>query len=85
MNSFQTILLAASLFLCLWTATLARLKGYSAVCWLLGGGVIGVLVLCQLPPADHREPKRQWRGNRLGLLMSSASLAIVWLVREFLK
>ena len=64
---------------------LARLKGYSAFCWLMGGGLAGIVVLCRLPLATHQERRKRRRGNFLGLLLSGASLVILWLAREFLK
>ena len=41
MKSLQILSLAALVFFCLWTALLARLKGCSATCWFLGGGILG--------------------------------------------
>ncbi len=78
----QLLLPTALLFFCLWTALLARFKGYSATCWLLGGGVVGVAVLCLLPAPGPAEPEKRTKGNRLGLFLSAASLsaACLWWV-----
>ena len=77
----------ALFFFCLWSALLARFKGYSAACWLLGGGALGILILFCLPPANPYEAAKQRRGNRLGLTLSIASLAFLpaaWLAQQFL-
>ena len=84
MNSFQIILLAALFFLCLWAAVFARFKGYSAACWFLGGGIIGVLVLSFLPLAGPGNGEKRARGNRLGLLFSALSILGAALLQEFL-
>jgi len=77
------LLPALSLFFCLWSALLARLKGYSATCWLLGGGILGVDLLCCLPSAGSAERENGKRGNRLGLFLSGLSMlgVALWLAR----
>ena len=78
MTHLQIISLVLSVFFCLWTALLARLKGYSATCWFLGGGVLGVLLLCRLPLAGPGERAQKARGNRLGLILSLFWLPGLW-------
>ena len=78
MNEAQIYSGALLVFFCLWTASLARLKGYSAACWFLAGGAVGVVVLCFLPAVSFGQPQKRIRGNRLGLLMSAVSLSGVW-------
>ena len=83
-DTSQPFPLVALFFLCLWAAMFARFKGYSAACWFLGGGMIGVLVLCFLPTAGPAEREKRDRGNRLGLLFSGLSILAATLLREFL-
>ncbi len=78
MSRLQILPAAALLFFCLWTALLARFKGYSATCWFLGGGLVGVAVLCRLKAAGPDDRARKTRVNRLGLLMSGLSIAGIW-------
>jgi hypothetical protein len=73
------------MFLCLWTGLMARLKGYSAVCWLFGGGVVGLVLLCRLPVAGPGDWARKARGNRLGLVLSLLWLPVLWLAFHFSK
>ncbi len=68
-----------TLFFCLWSALLARLKGYSAMCWLLGGGLVGVALLCWLPMAGPGQLENGRRGNRLGLFLSTLSILVLFL------
>lgn len=80
----QVLLWAVLGFFCLWSALLARLKGYSAICWLLGGGVIGVVLLCQLSPASVGRRQDKIRGNLLGLSISVLTIFAGWWFRELL-
>ncbi len=83
MKPLVIILPAVLLFFCLWTAFLARFKGYSAACWFLGGGALGVAVLCLLPPASPLDRARRRRGNLLGLLWSGLSVLVLgWVARR---
>jgi hypothetical protein len=84
MNLIQITLAAALFFLCLWTSIFARFKGYSAACWFLGGGIIGVLVLCFIPTVGRVEGQKRIQGNRLGLLLSGLSILAAFLLRKFL-
>jgi hypothetical protein len=84
MDSAHIVFWAALVLFCLWSAILARLKGYSAVCWLFAGGMVGVALLCRLPPARSQRAAKRRRANRLGLLLSGASLLLAGLARKFL-
>jgi hypothetical protein len=80
MTTVQLALGGTMLFFCLWSASLACLKGYNAACWLLAGGPVGVLVLLRREPTSPREPRKIKQVNRLGLLLSALSiLAACWL------
>jgi hypothetical protein len=79
MNLIQLLIGSIAAFFCLWTALLARLKGYSAICWLMGGGAIGVLILCFLPQASRHDWRKKTLGNLLGLILSILSLGTVFL------
>lgn len=82
-NSPQIYWVALPVFLCCWTALLARLKGCNAACWLLGGGILGVLVLSSLPRASPYEGRARKRGNGLGLVLSVVSILAACLLRGF--
>jgi hypothetical protein len=84
MDLFRLVISAAMLFFCLWSALLARLKGYSALCWVLAGGPVGVVLLWRLPLAGPCELKRQRKCNRLGLLISTACLLAVCIAKVLL-
>ena len=84
METLRILMWPALFFFCLWSALLARFKGYSAACWLLGGGALGVVILFCLPLASPYESAKQRRGNRLGLALSVAFLLAGWLVKQFL-
>ena len=79
MNPFQLIWFAPLLFFCLWTALLARLKGYSAACWFFGGGVIGVVILCALPSVMPTDRDRKRNGSFFGLVVSGVSITVAGL------
>ncbi len=79
MTGVQLVFVAAPLFLCFWTAVLARFKGYSATCWFLGGGVVGVVILSLLPSVTPDEAPTKLRGNRIGILVSTITLSALWL------
>ena len=84
MNPLPVLWWGAALLFCLWTSLLARLKGYSALCWLLAGGPVGVLVLCLLPLVSPVERKPRHRANRWGLILSTLSLVTAWWCRAWL-
>jgi hypothetical protein len=84
MDLARILLWALLVFFCLWSALLARLKGYSAICWLLSGGAIGVLLLCLLPFASPSRLAQRRRYNLLGLAISALSIFTGWLLRELL-
>ena len=84
METLHMLAWPALFFFCLWSALLARFKGYSAGCWLLSGGLLGVIVLFRLPLAGPLEQRTQLRGNRLGLGLSLASLLAACLAQHFL-
>jgi hypothetical protein len=76
----RTLLLVLSLLV---TPLLAYRKGYSWFAWIMGGGVIGLLVLAFLPYAnapgltpEQQEMSRQ-TGNTAGMLISSLSDLII--------
>ena len=71
MKPLQIAAVAALVFFCLWTALLARLKGYSATCWLLAGGIVGVVALCLLPQvAANLGGSKKRKGDLLGLILT---------------
>ena len=74
----------AVVLFCLWSALLARLKGYSAICWMFAGGIVGVVLLCRLPPARSEHFSKRRRFNLLGLLISAVTLLLGGLASEFL-
>jgi hypothetical protein len=84
MKSIHVLTAALAIFLSAWTGFLARLKGYSAVCWLLAGGIIGVIVLTGLPFITPFEERKRRRGNLLGLLLSGLTLVTCYLLRNLL-
>jgi len=84
MTAVQLALGAALLFFCLWSATLACLKGYNAACWLFAGGLVGVLVLSRQAPSSALEPRKIKRFNRVGLLLSVLSILLACGLRTFL-
>jgi hypothetical protein len=84
MQRLQIIFWSTAIFFCLWAGLLARLKGYSATCWLLGGGPVGVIVLCRLPSVSGLEPTKRRSGNRLGLVFSGLSVLAFWASQNFL-
>lgn len=78
MQPLQITLLAVLVFFCLWTALFARLKGYSAACWFLSGGFVGVIVLCLLPTATPVQSERKRNANLLGLILSAISVFVAY-------
>ena len=66
------------LFAALVTGLLARRKGYNFLLWLLGGGIIGLIVLSWLPfvnkmeEGDERRSKTT-RGNVIGGVLVALS------------
>jgi hypothetical protein len=84
MDLARILLWAPLVFFCLWSALLARLKGYSAICWLLSGGAVGVLVLCLLPSTGPGQLVQKRRCNLLGLAISALSILSGWLLSELL-
>jgi hypothetical protein len=83
MISLRLLWLAVTLFFCTWAALLARLKGYSALCWFLAGGPVGVLLLSRLRSVNPREWKERRKANRLGLVLSGASLLAACLCKTW--
>jgi hypothetical protein len=84
MTAVELALWGALLFFALWSGTLAHLKGYNAACWLLAGGLVGVVVLLRLAPTSALEPRKIKRANRLGLLLSALSILAACGLRNFL-
>lgn len=85
MNRLESFLPVALLFFCLWTALLARLKGYSALCWLFAAGPIGVVLLCKLTRVNLGERQKKSWANRLGLSLSATSLLLGFLFRTWFE
>ena len=80
MKPLPLVTLTTIVFFCLWTALLARLKGYSAACWLLGGGIAGVVILCILPPVPVVQQEQRIKGNLLGLAVSGTVSVLLLIV-----
>jgi hypothetical protein len=78
----ENLWVLAALFLCLWTGLLARFKGYSALCWFVAGGPIGIVFLLSLPANPNKQSRI--RANSLGLLISLFSLTGILLLQHFL-
>jgi hypothetical protein len=84
MMILQIVLGGGLFFFWLWTALLARFKGYSAVCWLFGGGIVGLVFLSRLPLAGPADPRKRSKGNLLGLALSCISVITAFLLMRLL-
>jgi hypothetical protein len=84
MSPFHLLPVRGTLFFSVWTALLARLKGYSALRWHFAAGPVGVLVLLRLRPASQLEDAQRKKNDRIGLALSTFTVLAACACEEFL-